>query len=173
MRYHFEAKEELLIAVLQKFAQESGELFSRDAIDQASEGNCPWTAISSFLASIQFSLDNRGFIRLFSAQALLSSETGNLTYEYFAERRDTDRSNLARFIELLQEQEIARPEIKSKQAATLLLATLDGLYMQHLLAPDQRNVMTHVHLFLQSLCLPETHARMSKIFGTASALLAA
>lgn len=173
LRYHFEAKEELLIAVLQKFAQESDEIFSIDTINKASETNCPWSAISSFLESIQFSLDNRGFIRLFSAQALLSSEPGNLTYEYFAEHRHTDRSNLAKFMELLQEQQVARPEIRPQHAATLLLATLDGLYMEHLLLPDQRNVMTHVHLFLQSLCLPEAHEQMAKTFDPTSALLAA
>lgn len=173
LRYHFEAKEDLLVAVLQKYTQESDQLFSAEIVDLEGEADAPWAAIASFIESIQFSLDNPGFIRLFSAQALLSSEPGNLTYEFFAERIDTVRGTYARLVEVLQEQKVVRPEIDPSQAATLVLASMDGLYMQHLVQPDQRNVITHVHLLLRAMCLADKHDQLAELFGTKSTLVAA
>lgn len=173
LRYHFEAKEDLLVAVLERYAQEGDQLFSMEHVGADSAGQCPWSAIASLINSIQFSLDNPGFIRLFSAQALLSSEPESGTDDFFVKRMDTVRGSYARLVESLQDQKIMRAELDPTQAATLILASLEGLYMQHLVQPDRRNVMTHVHLLLRAMCIADHHEQLSEAFGAHSALIVA
>lgn len=165
LRYHFEAKEELLIAVLQKYTREYDEIFSVEILAAESEAKSPWGAVEAFVHSIQFELDNPGFVRLFNSQALLSSQPGNLTFDFFANRLDEVRESYTRFLEMLQVQNILKPQHDVPRAAAILLATIDGLYLQHLIQPEKGEIIDNLHTFLRAIVRPEQHERLAETFG--------
>jgi len=126
--HHFGSREELLMAVVRHRDDVNRELFAAGP-----DGD--------FSASVALAAHNAtvpGLVALFAMGAALagSDTTDTERRRYYTERYSRTRSRYAQRIARAQQLGVVRSDIDAESAATLILATMDGLQTQWLLDPS-------------------------------------
>ena len=162
--YHFETKEELLTATLERHSQLSDAIFSQHIIETEAAAGTIWNAIEAFVQVMQFKLENPGFVRLYNAQALQASQSDTVTFEFFNNRMNIRKAMHIRFFEALMAEGIVCDAKCPNMSADLLIAVIDGLHTQFLLAPDSAKYLAALHAYLRTAMRPEHWERLDETF---------
>ena len=125
--HHFASKRELLFGVL----RETEAQFKAWAAEQNADarGYC-----ELLLDVARFHDTDSTFIRFFIVLSAESLEPAHPAHDWFRERYDRTRQLFAGWIADDQRRGLVRPEVDPLLAARVIVAALDGLELQHLLA---------------------------------------
>ena len=125
--HHFATKRELLFSVLQE--TETG--FQAWAGERIAGGR---GHVELLLDVARHHEADTAFIRFFTVLAAESLESCHPAHEWFRVRYDRIRALFAEWVADDQRRGLVRPDVDPMAAARMLIAALDGLQLQHLLA---------------------------------------
>jgi AcrR family transcriptional regulator len=125
--HHFTTKRELLFGVLHETEAE----FRRRASEELAGGR---SHIDLLLDVARHHEADPSFIRCFTVLAAESLEACHPAHEWFRVRYDRVRDLFAEWIADDQRRGLVRGDVEPIMASRMLIAALDGLQLQHLLA---------------------------------------
>ncbi|RXZ71213.1 TetR/AcrR family transcriptional regulator [Agromyces albus] len=119
--HHFGTKEELFAEILRR--RDQRDIESVQSVGDARE------LLSQILAH---NADVPGLVQLYSRFSAEASDPDHRAHEYFAERYERNRVDLATMVRALQEEGHVTPAADADALGALLLAAMDGLQLQWL-----------------------------------------
>ena len=125
--HHFASKRELLLGVLRGTETQ----FKAWAREQTADGR---GYCELLLDVARFHETDPAFIRFFTVLSAESLEPSHPAHEWFRERYDRTRALFAGWIADDQRRGLVRPEVDPMLASRMIVAALDGLELQYLLA---------------------------------------
>ncbi|ROZ49789.1 TetR/AcrR family transcriptional regulator [Rhodococcus sp. WS3] len=139
--HHFPSKEHLLIGVLD----------ARDRWDAAALlANSTDVRLSHLEQIVEFNADRPGVVQTFTALAAESATGQHPAREFFTERYASVREGMAELLRAELGDRLAGG-LTPEQAAPLLIAVIDGIQIQWLLAPDEVDMPAAFRNFLALL----------------------
>ncbi|MDV6266636.1 TetR/AcrR family transcriptional regulator [Rhodococcus globerulus] len=139
--HHFPSKEHLLIGVLD----------ARDRWDAAALlANSTDVRLSHLEQIVEFNADRPGVVQTFTALAAESATGQHPAREFFTERYASVRVGMAELLRAELGDRLAGG-LTPEQAAPLLIAVIDGIQIQWLLAPDEVDMPAAFRNFLALL----------------------
>ncbi|RKS75504.1 AcrR family transcriptional regulator [Motilibacter peucedani] len=129
--HYFSSKEELLTVVLAERDRETREHAERSA----SEDGSLHATLEQLRAMVAHNAENAGLVQVFTVLAAESVTDGHPAQEFFRGRYARVRSNLAGA--LARDPDRPLDDDASRTLANLVIAVMDGLQVQWLLAPDE------------------------------------
>ena len=142
--HHYPSKRDLLFGVLEG----SEAQFQAWAATKTDSG----TGFEALMTGIaRFHEADPAFIRFFIVLAAESLDPSHPAHEWFQRRYDRTRRVFAGWLEADQARGRLRADIDPMLASQLLIAALDGLELQHLLAPADGRIAGPLQLFLDHL----------------------
>ncbi|MGG7102397.1 TetR/AcrR family transcriptional regulator [Rhodococcus sp. 24CO] len=139
--HHFPSKEHLLIGVLD----------ARDRWDAAALlANSTDVRLSHLEQIVEFNADRPGVVQTFTALAAESATGQHPAREFFTERYASVREGMATLLRAELGDRLAGG-LTPEQAAPLLIAVIDGIQIQWLLAPDEVDMPAAFRNFLALL----------------------
>ncbi|KJF23604.1 TetR/AcrR family transcriptional regulator [Rhodococcus sp. AD45-ID] len=139
--HHFPSKEHLLIGVLD----------ARDRWDAAALlANSTDVRLSHLEQIVEFNADRPGVVQTFTALAAESATGQHPAREFFTERYASVRGGMAELLRAELGDRLAGG-LTPEQAAPLLIAVIDGIQIQWLLAPDEVDMPAAFRNFLALL----------------------
>ena len=131
--HHFPTKESLLEAVLaQRELQDDAKFFQRGA---ATRDGLEFFA--SMIRLVAHNQANPGIVSLFAVLSAEASDPEHPAHAYFVTRYERTRVAMQRAIDDLAARRLLRAHVDPADVAVDLIALLDGLQIQWLLAPDR------------------------------------
>ncbi len=131
--HHFPTKEALLAAVLeQREAQDGVTFFSSAAV--ASDG---LEFFASMVRLVAYNQANPGIVSLFAVLSAEASDPSHPAHDYFVTRYERTRMSMQRAVDDLAGRNLLRGHVNPADVAIDLIALIDGLQIQWLLAPDR------------------------------------
>jgi AcrR family transcriptional regulator len=127
--YHFSTKEALLMAVLQRRDDLDGDPVDFHRLDGRS-------LLAHLVAGMAKSATERGIVELFANLSVEAAAPDHPAHDYFVGRYASLRDTLTRGLAELAAEGALRPGVIPEVAAAHLIALMDGLQIQWLLAPD-------------------------------------
>ncbi len=124
LRYHFATKEGLLLAVLE-------ERERRTVLANAGRAG-----IDSLMELVARNVQSRGLAELFAVLAPQAANEEHPANDFFVERYRRVRSFIASDIQAAKDEAPSAGGMNADMAATLIVALMDGIQVQWLLAPD-------------------------------------
>ena len=152
--HHFPTKESLLEAVLAQRELKDDELFFRSGID-------PTDGLEYFANMLRLVAHNQANPLIVSLFAVLSSEAtaaDHPAHPFFVARYECARSQMQSAIDDLASRGLLQPHVVASSLAANLIAMIDGLQVQWLLAPSAIDMPQHLRGMLSALLtvdLPE------------------
>ena len=144
--HHFPTKESLLAAVLaQRELQDDARFFPPDA---TRDGLAYFASMIKLVAHNQA---NPGIISLFAVLSAEASDPSHPAHEYFVTRYEKTRTDLQRAIDDLAARKLLREHVDPDGVAIDLIALLDGLQIQWLLAPERIDMPARLRARLHDL----------------------
>ena len=131
--HHFPTKESLLEAVLEERERQDGERFfpagmaARDGLE----------FFASMVRLVANNQANPGIVSLFAILSAEASDPGHPAHAYFVARYERTRISMQRAIDDLAARRLLRAHVDPADVAMDLIALMDGLQIQWLLAPDR------------------------------------
>lgn len=144
----------MLTAILMRHTQLSDAIFSQQIVETEAASGSIWNAVESFIQVMLFQLENPGFVRLMSSQALLASQADTVTFEFFSNRMSTRRAMHTSFFAALIAEGYISESTCPQESADLLIAVVDGLRTQFLLDLDSAKYMAALHAYLRMVFEP-------------------
>jgi len=130
--HYFPTKESLLAAVLEERDRVDSEQFFAgvtapvDGLD----------LLARFARLVEHNASNRGIVSLFAALSVEASDPSHPAHDYIATRYETLRRHLGAAIADLGARGLLRDDVEVEGLAAELIATVDGLQVQWLVAPE-------------------------------------
>lgn len=158
--HHFPTKESLLEAVLEQRELRDDEHFFRTGID-------PANGLEYFAGMLRLLAHNQSNPLIVSLFAVLSSEataSDHPAHPYFVARYERTRSQMQVAIDDLASRGLLRPHVVADTLAAGLIAMIDGLQVQWLLAPSTIDMPGYLRDMLGALLtveLPRTGVDLS------------
>lgn len=143
--HHFASKEALLEAVLMK----------RDLDDEANFGVTD-DPLGGLQRLVRLAQHNAGVRRIVSLFAVLSAEAGDPdhpAHDYFVRRYAATQVSFRDSLQLALDAGIVVPDVDVDHEARTLIALMDGLQIQWLIAPDAVDMAGELRTELQKLLL--------------------
>lgn len=130
--HHFPTKESLLEAVLAR----------RDEVDHerttvASPTEDGLAALVSLVATAELNATKPTIVNLFAVLSAEAGDPGHPAHDYFVRRYQRSRASLREALEQARAYGHLASEVDPEDLATEIIAVMDGLQVQWLLAPDQ------------------------------------
>ncbi|MFH8249026.1 TetR/AcrR family transcriptional regulator [Microbacterium sp. B2969] len=126
--HYFRTKEELFVEVLRRRDEANDRFYDETETHDVT--------IEGLLEIIAHNSHEPGLVRLYAAMSAESTEATSTSRQFFTERYEKLRNDLAADISRKQEAGELTAEVDAADAATLLIAVADGLQIQWLLKPD-------------------------------------
>ena len=146
--HHFASKRELLFGVL----HETEERFKGWALERAADGRGKCELL---LDVARFHETDPAFIRFFIVLSAESLDRTHPAHEWFRERYDRTRVLFAAWIADDQRRGLVRPDVDPMLASRTIVAALDGLELQYLLAGGgARGISAPLELYVAQLRSP-------------------
>ena len=133
--HYFDSKDELWVEILRR----------RDEIDNATDWHTSDPA--EFLAAIvRHNTEVPGLVQMFvNLSAAAATDPEHPAHEYFRQRYENSRRDLAADFRTMQQEGRLRPDVDPEQLTSVLLAISDGMQIQWLYDPT-RDMAEHVEL---------------------------
>ncbi|MFJ3035734.1 TetR/AcrR family transcriptional regulator [Curtobacterium pusillum] len=133
--HYFDSKDELWVEILRR----------RDEIDNATDWHTSDPA--EFLAAIvRHNTEVPGLVQMFvNLSAAAATDPEHPAHEYFRQRYENSRHDLAADFRTMQQEGRLRPDVDPEQLTSVLLAISDGMQIQWLYDPT-RDMAEHVEL---------------------------
>jgi AcrR family transcriptional regulator len=131
--HHFPTKESLLEAVLEERERQDGERFfpagiaARDGLE----------FFASMVRLVAYNQANPGIVSLFAILSAEASDPSHPAHAYFVARYERTRTSMQRAVDDLAARRLLRAHVDPADVAVDLIALMDGLQIQWLLAPDR------------------------------------
>lgn len=131
--HHFPTKESLLEAVLEQREVQDGERFfprgaaARDGLE----------FLAGLVRLVAYNQANPGIVSLFAVLSAEASDPSHPAHAYFVARYERTRASMQRSIDDLAARKLLRDHVDPADVAVDLIALMDGLQIQWLLAPDR------------------------------------
>jgi AcrR family transcriptional regulator len=144
--HHFPTKESLLEAVLSE----------RDRIDHdrlASAHITPGDGLAALADLVSLVQHNSTIPAIVNLFAVLSAEAGDPSHpahDYFVDRYETARTELQQALEGIRDRRLLAAGVNPGAFAIELIALMDGLQVQWLLAPERVDMASHVRQRIES-----------------------
>jgi AcrR family transcriptional regulator len=152
--HHFPTKESLLQAVLaQRELQDDAEFFPGDAATR--DGLAFFASMVRLVAHNQA---NPGIVNLFAVLSAEASDPSHPAHAYFVTRYERTRTAMQRAIDDLAARDLLREHVDPADAAIDLIALMDGLQIQWLLAPDRVDMPVRLRARLRDIIAVELPA---------------
>jgi AcrR family transcriptional regulator len=149
--YHFPTKESLLEAVLSERDRTDQDSLAGDGITPDGE----LAVLANLISVVQRNGTVPAIVNLF---AVLSAEAGDPSHpahEYFVDRYETARRELQGTLEGIRDRGLLAPGVDPGSLAIELIALMDGLQVQWLLAPERVDMASLVrHRIESALTVP-------------------
>jgi len=143
LTHHFSAKEELLLALLER----------RDA-DSPGQRTGTHDLVADVLAQAGWNETVPELIALYTVLSAESVTEGHPGREYFIERFMTVRHGFQEEFEKLRDAGRLRPGVDPRLAAGAITALWDGIQLQWLLQPSEIDVSSYLRAFLDLITQP-------------------
>lgn len=142
--YHFPTKASLLSAVLEY----------RDQVDEKDRpvrGDLGLDALRSMVAAARHNETQRGIVELYAVLSAEATGADHPAHEYFARRYSTLLDRVTAAYEVARDQGALKPGIEPAAAAAQLVAVMDGLQVQWLMAsrPTPMGDLVKAHIDAQ------------------------
>ncbi|WNM25427.1 TetR/AcrR family transcriptional regulator [Demequina capsici] len=124
--YHFPTKEALLMAVLERRDEVTGE-------DYPTEGTTAREVLRSLVGTARLNAGRRGLVELFATLSAEATSADHPAHEFFTQRYESLRDQVAGAFTALAEDGALRPGVEPALAAIQVIAMMDGLQVQWLL----------------------------------------
>lgn len=148
--HHFPTKESLLEAVLaQRELQDDARFFPPEATRDG------LVFFASMIRLVAHNQANPGIISLFAVLSAEASDPSHPAHDYFVARYERTRRDLQRAIDDLAARKLLREHVDPAGLAIDLIALLDGLQIQWLLAPDRIDMPARLRARLHDLIAAE------------------
>jgi AcrR family transcriptional regulator len=134
--HHFRTKEDLFVEVLLRRDQRNERFY-----DQTVEHD---VTTEGLIEIIKHNALEPGLVRLYVAMSAESTDAASQARQFFVNRYEMLRSNIAADIRRQQEAGEFPDALDPKSAATLVIAAADGLQLQWLLDPGEVNMGTRL-----------------------------
>lgn len=144
--HHFPTKESLLEAVLAR--RDEVDNHRTLAVTAASDDGL--AALASLVSAAERNATTPAMINLF---AVLSAEAGDPSHpahDYFVRRYVNSRASIQRALQVALDRGYLNPGLEPRALATEIVALMDGLQVQWLLAPEEINMAALLRDRLQS-----------------------
>ena len=144
--HHFPTKESLLEAVLER----RDEVDHRRTLAVMAASDDGLAALADLVTTAERNATIPAIVNLF---AVLSAEAGDPSHpahDYFVRRYVRSRTSIGRAFELVRERGQLAPGLDPRRLATEIVALMDGLQVQWLLAPDEIDMAVLLRDRLQS-----------------------
>jgi AcrR family transcriptional regulator len=144
--HHFPTKESLLEAVLSERDRIDHDRLARDPITP-DDG---LAALADLISLVQHNSTIPAIVNLF---AVLSAEAGDPSHpahDYFVDRYETARSELQQTLVAIRDRGLLAPGVDPGSLAIELIALMDGLQVQWLLAPERVDMASQVRRRIES-----------------------
>lgn len=165
LRYHFPSKEELLNAVLERYSDEGDEYYDR-AVEYLNQTPPDvWGVIGEFTRYLRFTLEHRMRAQMFILHAVLAADPDHSAHDFFDRRYELIRTQFTQVIEHLQQRGFMREELEPRANATALIATVDGLQLQWMIAPNALKYRPIVEESVRRLLRPEHHEKYDQVIA--------
>ena len=131
--HHFPTKESLLAAVLAERDRHNAEAISLSAAGSAGD----LAPLQRLLAVTRRNAESPEIVNLFSVLSAEAGDPDHPAHDYFVERYARLRSELGGSLEILRRRGALVPGTEPDLLAAEIIALMDGLQVQWVLAPDQ------------------------------------
>lgn len=142
LRHHFTTKEDLLLAVLAEREKRALATYrptaGRDGLD-------------SLVALVEGNVAAPGLVELFAVLAPQAGDPTHPAHDFFVARYERVRGIVRDGIRQAQDLGEVRPGLDADVAATAVIALMDGLQVQWLIAPERIDLPTAVDTGIRSL----------------------
>lgn len=143
LMHHFNTKEDLLMALLER----------RDA-DSPGQRTGTHDLIADVISQARWNQTIPELIALYTVLSAESLTEGHPGRAYFTERFTTVRRGFQEEFEKLREAGRLRPGVDPQLAAGAITALWDGIQLQWLLQPNEIDVVVHLQAFLDLITRP-------------------
>ena len=149
--HHFPTKESLLEAVL----EERDRLDSERFFGGGAAGQSGLEFFASMLRLVAHNQANPGIVSLFAVLSSEAADPGHPAHEYFIARYERTRGQVRRALRDLAANGLLRPGTDTDGLETDLVALIDGLQIQWLLAPESVDMPARLRARLRDILGPE------------------
>jgi AcrR family transcriptional regulator len=151
--HHFPTKESLLQAVLEQRELRDNETFfppagTRDGLE----------FLAGLIRLVAYNQANPGIVSLFAVLSAEASDPTHPAHAYFVARYERARVSIQRAIDDLAARKLLRGNVDPGDVAVDLIALMDGLQIQWLLAPDRVDMPTRLRARLRDIITVELPA---------------
>jgi AcrR family transcriptional regulator len=143
LMHHFKAKEDLLLALLER----------RDA-DSPGQRSGTNDLVADVLSQARWNQTIPELIALYTVLSAESITDGHPGRDYFTQRFSTVRSGFQEELEKLRDAGRLRPGVDPQIAAGSITALWDGIQLQWLLQPDDIDVAAYLQAYLDLITHP-------------------
>ena len=143
LMHHFNSKEDLLLALLER----------RDA-DSPGQRTGTGDLIADVLSQARWNQTIPELIALYTVLSAESISDGHPGHDYFTERFTTVRRGFQEEFEKLRDAGRLRSGVDPRLAAGCITALWDGIQLQWLLQPDEIDVVAYLKAFLELITHP-------------------
>jgi AcrR family transcriptional regulator len=144
--HHFPTKESLLAAVLEQRELQDGQKFFPAAA--ARDG---LVFFDSLVRLVAYNQAHPGIVSLFAVLSAEASDPSHPAHAYFVTRYERTRVSLQHAIDDLAARNLLRDHVDPADVAMDLIALMDGLQIQWLLAPDRVDMAARFRARLHDL----------------------
>jgi AcrR family transcriptional regulator len=149
--HHFPTKESLLEAVL----EERDRLDSERFFGGGAAGQSGLEFFASMLRLVAHNQANPGIVSLFAVLSSEAADPGHPAHQYFIARYERTRGQIRRALRDLGAAGLLRPGTDTGGLETDLVALIDGLQIQWLLAPETVDMPARLRARLRDILVPE------------------
>jgi len=143
--HHFASKEALLKAILAKRDQEDIERFGRSEE--------PLSDLWNLVELVRHNASVPELVGLFAVLSAEAADPAHPAHDYFVRRYERARSAMGRALVTARDAGLLVPGVDINQQSRALVALLDGLQIQWLLAPHEIDMAAELSTQLQKLLL--------------------
>jgi AcrR family transcriptional regulator len=141
--HHFPSKEALLKAILAKRDLEDMERFGRSEE--------PLSDLQNLVELVRHNARIPELVGLFAVLSAEAADASHPAHDYFVRRYDRARSAMGGALVRARDAGLLAPGVDIDHEARALVAVLDGLQIQWMLAPDDVDMARELHAELQKL----------------------
>ncbi|HEY4458313.1 MAG TPA: TetR/AcrR family transcriptional regulator [Pseudonocardiaceae bacterium] len=151
--HHFPTKESLLEAVLEQRERQDNDTFfsaagTRDGLEY----------FASLVRLVAYNQANPGIVSLFAVLSAEASDPAHPAHAYFVARYERARVAIQRAVDDLAARKLLRAHVDPGDVAVDLIALMDGLQIQWLLAPGRVDMPTRLRARLRDVIAVELPA---------------
>ena len=149
--HHFPSKEALLKAILAKRDLEDIERFGRSEE--------PLSDLRNLVELVRHNASIPQLVGLFAVLSAEAADAAHPAHDYFVRRYDRARSAMGQALVRARDADLLAPGVDIDHEARALVAMLDGLQIQWLLAPDDVDMARELNIELQKLLVVRLSSR--------------